>query len=211
MGTWREFVTAQEYIYSRGYSDEFLQKEGLVGVWDDDPYKIGNIEGRHKKGDVIFTIKSMSGRLIGFHHASTLGHDYRTYYDMEHHYIPMVYGDVGGEDYDLMWSSKEVILTEGVFDRIAIKRAFPERAVLARLTKGVSPQLMRLFERVVERVWIAFDMDAPGVKSAERTERKLAVDVVRLEIPYKDPSEFLAKRGLEVLKKHYGKQIQAYC
>lgn len=152
-------------------------------------------------------VKSLSGRVAAWHTVGISVKDYRTFYDQDHRYLPVFYAT--DEDYDQLWRSKQVILTEGVFDRLALKLAFPDRAVFARLTKGVSPPMVSLLERLCSKVWIAFDNDLPGNKAADKASRRLGVEVHRLQIPYKDPSQFLASKGLSSVRSHYQRQIDA--
>lgn len=198
---------AREYLLKRGYSLSLIAEESPESI-SPGKYKRGNIEIFIDRESILLPVQSLSGRIIAYHAASIKEKDYRTFYDLNHHYLPMSYGCK--TDWEIMWKSKQVIIAEGLFDRVALKRAFPERAVLARLTKGVSPPLIRLFNRLCERVWLAFDNDAPGVKSALKAEGRLKSDVVILEIPYKDPSRFLEVRGVDAVRKHYQRQITAF-
>jgi len=114
----------------------------------------------------------------------------------------MLYGSV--DDWDLVWQTGSMLITEGPFDRIAVKQALPDRAVFARLSKGTSNQMLTLIRRYVNHLWLAFDTDEEGDKAADRSETLLSedVNVYRLRFPYKDPSEMMEKRGLSALKQH---------
>jgi len=84
-----------------------------------------------------------------------------------------------------------------VFDRIAVKRAVPEIAVIARLSKGVGGQLAKMLERFAKRVWLAFDNDTPGESATLKTIGRLkGIDVLEIRYPAKDPGELLERKGV---------------
>lgn len=59
-----------------------------------------------------------------------------------------------------MWETRSAWLVEGNFDMCPIQRVFPQ--VIPVMTVGVSEQVVRLLRRLVDDVWVAFDMDGPG-------------------------------------------------
>jgi hypothetical protein len=59
-----------------------------------------------------------------------------------------------------MWTSRSVYLVEGVFDLCPIQRAVP--FVVATMTAFTTQQTARLIRRLVQRVWLGYDMDASG-------------------------------------------------
>lgn len=63
-----------------------------------------------------------------------------------------------------MWETKAVWLVEGNFDLCPIQRVFPN--VIPVMTAGVPEQVVRLLRRLVDEVWIAFDMDGAGRNGA---------------------------------------------
>lgn len=65
-----------------------------------------------------------------------------------------------GQAIETMWDTRTVFLVEGVFDLFPIQRACP--SVVATLTARASPQFVRLLKRVVDCVWVGYDMDAAG-------------------------------------------------
>jgi len=196
---------ALEYLLRRGYTEALVAEEGMEWV-EAGSFEKGPVKGYVDNPSVIIPIRSMSERVIAWQTVAISIKEYRTFYDMRHMYCPMFYGSE--QDRQLLWETGQTIITEGVFDRIAIKRAFPERSVIARLTKGLSPQIIELFNRVAKRVWLAFDMDKPGEKAALKSTKRLGnVDVVRLEYPYKDPGLFYEQRGVDEIRRVIGRQI----
>lgn len=65
-----------------------------------------------------------------------------------------------------VWATRSVYLVEGVFDLCPVQRVFP--GVLATLTARVTDPLLRILQRLVNRVWIGYDADDPGQRAAER-------------------------------------------
>ena len=65
-----------------------------------------------------------------------------------------------GQAVSAMWETRSAFLVEGAFDLFPIQRAFP--AVVATLTARTAPSLARVLKRLVDRVWVGYDMDGPG-------------------------------------------------
>jgi DNA primase len=94
-----------------------------------------------------------------------------------------------------IWKSRSVFLVEGGFDLFPIQRAFP--AVVATLTARTSIQSVRLFRRLVTKVWMGYDMDPPGRKGCEafKSEHGSEFEVYTVQYPkvggvqIKDPGD----------------------
>lgn len=69
-----------------------------------------------------------------------------------------------GQAIQSMWETRSVFLVEGAFDLFPIQRATPP--VVATLTAKVSPQLVRVLRRIVDKVWVGYDNDTAGRKGA---------------------------------------------
>lgn len=195
-------MTSDQYLYliSRGYTDDLIAAEEIFGIENNT-----EIEGRRILecgGCVGFLARSMSGTPVGVQTRELKEKKYRWHQFDNVEHLPMLYGSV--DDWDLVWHTGSMVITEGPFDRIAVKQALPDRAVFARLTKGISNQMLTLIRRYVNHLWLAFDTDEEGDKAADRSETLLSEDVniYRLKFPYKDPSEMMEKRGLPALKQH---------
>ena len=150
-------------------------------------FERSGIHGWRSDLSVGFDCLSPVGTLMAVHCASVGIHDYMTFYSEESRYYPFFYATM--EDWSLMHSEREVIVTEGVFDRIAVKRAVPNYAVVARLTKGISRVMQDYFDIMEMKVWLALDMDKYGMDTRKKME-KVRSDAVynSIEFPYKDPS-----------------------
>jgi len=102
-------------------------------------------------------------------------------------------------------------LVEGILDRVAIRRLVPDKAVLARLSKGVGRQMVHSLRRQVSRIWVAFDMDDAGNKGLEQVRQLFEpdVEVIRLVYPAKDPANLLEKYGMRAAD-NLTRQIEAF-
>ena len=69
-----------------------------------------------------------------------------------------------------MWRTRSVYLVEGAFDLFPVQRAYP--GVFATLTSQVNPQTARLLKRLVQKVWMGYDMDGPGRLGCQEFEKK---------------------------------------
>lgn len=179
------------------------------GFFDLEPgnFEVEGIKGWVEHQSVGVVLRSFSGRVSGIQTIGVNVRDYRTYYDPSHMYLPVFYGTPA--DLDVLWGTGECVLCEGIFDRIAIKRAFPAYSVLARLTKGLSPPILRLFERSLRRLWVCFDMDGPGERASEKAERRVKhVEVIRLGFSAKDPGELYEKRGVAGVRAAFERQFR---
>jgi len=196
----------RQYLLSRGYTDQDLKKEKVFGIGSELTYILDRpiIDCA---GCVAWLAVSMSGEPIGVQTREIKEKKYRWHQFDNVEHLPMLYGSEA--DWDILYSVGSMILTEGPFDRIAVKRALPDRAVFARLSKGTSNQMILLIRRYIKHLWLAFDSDEEGEKATSRSEKLLGEDlnVYRLRFPYHDPSEMLKKRGLEALKSHLERQI----
>lgn len=94
-----------------------------------------------------------------------------------------------------MWDCQSVYLVEGAFDLFPIQRATPN--VIATLTAHTNALTIRLLRRVVTKVWVGYDMDAPGRRGCEMFEKKHGSDFEVYTVAYpsvdgetiKDPGE----------------------
>lgn len=195
----------RDYLLSRGYTDEGILLEGILGVNDET-----NWEGRAIKncaGCVGWPVYSMSGQPIGLQTREVKEKRYRFHQLPHTEHLPLILGTK--QDWDRLWDSGQMILTEGTFDRNAVRLALPDRAVFARMSKGAPNQLRALIKRYVTHLILAFDNDEAGREATEDTEEKLQeiVPTDHLRLPYKDPAIALQKRGLSYVKSTLVRQL----
>ncbi len=202
---------ALDYLLGRFYTEEMIQLEALkwfpAGRHDFQGMEFGT------RQDVIaFPCRTMSGALAGLHLA---GYGEEKVYEWRQNpkapFLPICYAT--GADWRGLWDVGEVILVEGVFDRVAVKRAFPGRAVMARLSKSVAT-IQPLLERYAIRIWDSFDTDEEGEKGSRRLawrlggSRNRGCQVTRLRTMAKDAGDHAKRYGIEHLRKHLERQMR---
>lgn len=100
-----------------------------------------------------------------------------------------------------IWATRSVFIVEGAFDLFPIQRAAP--MVIATLTARTSIQMVRVLKRLVDRVWIGYDMDKTGRAGcqdfAKRYGQDFDVEIVSYPDvngqPVKDPGQFWEDTG----------------
>jgi len=207
---------AEAYLRGRGYTNELLREdlchwnEGgrcTSALFQDDT---SSIRVEDDRPIIYWPAYSGSGKLIGVQTRLVEEKDYRWYQAPDAGHLPIMFGST--RDYQLLWEQRKVILTEGIFDRVALKRALPEFPVIARLSKGVSKQLVIFLKRHAKQVYPVFDNDEAGQKATEKTVRLLGeeLEVNPLRLPIKDASEYRARWGVKALRQHLENQLEAY-
>lgn len=148
----------------KGYKLEYLDKTGLTIVKED---------GRHIdrfKGRVMFPIQSMSGRILGFG-GRILGNDKKVAKYLNspesdiYHKSKVLYG---------IYHAKQAIakqdncyLVEGYTDVIQLHQAGIENVVASSGT-ALTPDQIRLVNRLTKNITVLFDGDAAGLRASIR-------------------------------------------
>lgn len=193
----------EEYLYSRGYNRDRIEQEDISSM---------------SETQLEFRAYSMSGTLIGRQvvqwSPEKQDKQYLWFQEPGRGYLPLMYG--APDDYwklhtnpaVLLW--KEVVICEGIFDRIALKLMLPEYPVFARLSRGVGRQMGHFLRRYAKRVLCLFDNDGPGTEGYEKTRKMLEpeIEVIGIQYPAKDPSALWEKYGSERGRKLLIEQIE---
>ncbi|AXG74242.1 DNA primase [Flavobacterium arcticum] len=148
----------------KGYKEEFLDKTGLTIIKED---------GRHIdrfRGRVMFPIQSMSGRVLGFG-GRILGNDKKAAKYLNspesdiYHKSKVLYG---------IYYAKQAIakqdncyLVEGYTDVIQMHQAGVENVVSSSGT-ALTPDQIRLINRLTKNITVLFDGDAAGLRASIR-------------------------------------------
>ena len=189
---------ALRYLDRRGYSLELVNRENVRVVPAGRHVHAGMAFGC-VDSSLVFPCRTMSGALQGLVLASWGEQEKR--YEWRPgpaRWLPICYAQP--DDWELFYRDGEAILVEGVFDRIALKRCFPDRAVIARLSKSVTA-IQWILKRYARLLWVAFDQDEEGEKGARRLGWRLADEVRdeltihRLNFHGKDPGEHFETYG----------------
>lgn len=98
-----------------------------------------------------------------------------------------------------MWETRSAFLVEGAFDLFPVVRGYGP--VIATLTARAQPTLVRLLSRMVDRVWVGYDMDEAGRRGCAKFERDHRGDFEVYIVAYpehhgvKDPAELWEALG----------------
>jgi DNA primase len=188
---------------SKGYSEELLEKAGLVIKKED----TGRIYDRFR-GRVIFPVHNLSGKVIAFGaRILTKEKDQPKYINSPeteiYHKSNVLYG---------MFQAKNAIrredfcfLVEGYTDVISMHQADVDNAVASSGT-ALTEEQVKLIRRFTENVTVLFDGDNAGIKAALRgidlvLKGGLNVRVVLLP-DGEDPDSYSKKLGSTAFKKY---------
>ena len=210
--TWE---TLSRELISRGYGTSELVKVGLAAQNDR-----GGVRDRFR-GRLIFPVFDAGGDPIGFGGRILPGLDYGDFEPPKYYNSPetplyrktrVLYG-LSNARTD-MAATGEVLICEGYTDVMALHQAGFGNAV-ATCGTAVGAEHFRVLSRYVNRVVLAFDSDAAGVKAAEKAwEQAKEVDreatatgtgaafgMRVLVLPDDaDPAEYVQDHGVEALR-----------
>jgi len=175
------------YMKERGYLPQNIQEESsLLVSLEPGEHELHGVSFRLEVPSIAFHCKSMSGATVGINTAGRGIKDYKFFQHADGRHLPIMYATE--KDRNTLYETREMIVVEGVWDRIAIKRALPEWAVFARLSKGVGGQFETMIKRFAHLVWLCFDQDTAGFKGTEMAKKKLTnVEIYEIRYAYKDP------------------------
>ncbi|UZH56110.1 DNA primase [Salinimicrobium tongyeongense] len=183
----------------KGYKLEYLEKTGLTIVKEDKQFD-------RFKGRVMFPIQSMSGRVLGFG-GRILGNDrkaakYLNSPESEiYHKSKVLYG---------IYHAKQAIakedncyLVEGYTDVIQFNQAGIENVVSSSGT-ALTPEQIRLINRLTKNITVLFDSDAAGQRASIRgidliLEQGMNVKVCAFP-EGEDPDSFAKKNSEEDIR-----------
>lgn len=158
--------------WARGVSDEQIelyQLGHLSGELPDLEYPATFLEwcweGRRLKDVFVLPLTNVFGSIRGLQFRS-VNPDKKGYSD----YTPFAGEAVTfglSQAMPHIWKDEAVWLVEGVFDVFPIQRFRPN--VVPTLTNRMSEPMVRLFRRVVNDLWLAFDMDEKGRSAVKKT------------------------------------------
>lgn len=194
----------------KGYERKYLEKTGLTIVRDN-----GKPFDRFK-GRVMFPIHSMSGRILGFG-GRTLSSDKKTA-----KYVNSPESDIYHKSkvlYGIYHAKKEIakqdncFLVEGYTDVISFHQSGIENVVASSGT-ALTPDQIRLVNRLTKNITVLFDGDAAGMRASIRgidliLEQGMNVKVVTFP-EGEDPDSFAKSHSDTELKEYLENSAQDF-
>ena len=185
----------------KGYKLEFLESTGLTIPRDDKPFD-------RFKGRVMFPIQSMSGRILGFG-GRILGNDkkaakYLNSPESEiYHKSKVLYGIFQAKQ--SIAKQNNCYLVEGYTDVIQFNQAGIENVVASSGT-ALTPDQIRLINRLTKNITVLFDGDAAGLRASIRGIDLILEEGMNVKVcafpDGEDPDSFAKKTPYEELVKY---------
>ena len=194
---------------NKGYQLEFLEKTGLTIVKE-------NRQFDRFKGRVIFPIHSMSGRVLGFG-GRILSNEIKAakYVNSPeseiYHKSKVLYGIYHAKQ--SIAKEDNCYLVEGYTDVISLHQAGIHNVVASSGT-ALTPDQIRLINRLTPNITVLFDGDAAGIRASLRgvdliLEQGMNVRVVTFP-EGEDPDSFATQNTSEELKEYLENKAQDF-
>lgn len=182
----------------KGYKLEFLEKTGLTIVGEDKQFD-------RFKGRVMFPIQSMSGRVLGFG-GRILTNDKKAAKYLNspesdlYHKSKVLYGIFHAKQ--AIAKNDNCYLVEGYTDVIQMHQAGIENVVASSGT-ALTPDQIRLINRLTKNVTVLFDGDAAGLRASIRGIDLILEEGMNVKVctfpDGEDPDSFAKKTPLQDL------------
>ena len=185
----------------KGYKLEFLESTGLTIPKDDRPFD-------RFKGRVMFPIQSMSGRILGFG-GRILGNDKKAAKYLNspesdiYHKSKVLYGIFQAKQ--AIAKQNNCYLVEGYTDVIQFNQAGIENVVASSGT-ALTPDQIRLINRLTKNITVLFDGDAAGLRASVRGIDLILEEGMNVKVcafpDGEDPDSFAKKTPYKELVKY---------
>ena len=182
----------------KGYKLEFLESTGLTIPKDDRPFD-------RFKGRVMFPIQSMSGRILGFG-GRILTNDKKAAKYLNspesdiYHKSKVLYGIFQAKQ--AIAKQNNCYLVEGYTDVIQFNQAGIENVVASSGT-ALTPDQIRLINRLTKNITVLFDGDAAGLRASIRGIDLILEEGMNVKVcafpDGEDPDSFAKKTPYEEL------------
>ncbi|GAB3564153.1 DNA primase [Spirosoma luteolum] len=199
----------------RGYTQEMLEKAGLVLIKDGDPGGKRKVFDRFR-GRVMFPIHNVSGRVIAFG-ARILKTDKNQpkYLNSPetavYHKSQVLYGIFQAKQ--SIRQEDVCLLTEGYTDVISLHQA-GIRNVVASSGTSLTTEQIRLISRFTQNVTILYDGDAAGIKAALRGLDMVLEEGLNLRLLLlpdgEDPDSYVHRVGSDAFKEYIKTHAQDF-
>lgn len=185
----------------KGYKLEFLESTGLTIPKDDRPFD-------RFKGRVMFPIQSMSGRVLGFG-GRILTNDKKAAKYLNspesdiYHKSKVLYGIFQAKQ--AIAKQNNCFLVEGYTDVIQFNQAGIENVVASSGT-ALTPDQIRLINRLTKNITVLFDGDAAGLRASIRGIDLILEEGMNVKVcafpDGEDPDSFAKKTPYEELVRY---------
>jgi DNA primase len=185
----------------KGYKLEFLEKTGLTIVGEDKQFD-------RFKGRVMFPIQSMSGRVLGFG-GRILTNDKKAAKYLNspesdlYHKSKVLYGIYHAKQ--AIAKNDRCYLVEGYTDVIQMHQAGIENVVASSGT-ALTPDQIRLINRLTKNITVLFDGDAAGLRASVRGIDLILEEGMNVKVcafpDGEDPDSFAKKTPLQDLTQY---------
>ncbi len=202
---WSAFTDA---AIEKKYALEFLDKTGLTIVKRNTETGIVERKFDRFKGRVIFPIQSMSGRILGFGGRTLLTDKKVAKYvnspeSIIYHKSKVLYGIFQAKQ--SIAKMNNCYLVEGYTDVISMVQTGIENVVASSGT-ALTPDQIRLINRLTPNITVLFDGDAAGIRASIRgidliLEQGMNVKVITFP-DGEDPDSFARNKTKEELKEY---------
>ena len=182
----------------KGYKMEFLESTGLTIAREDRPFD-------RFKGRVMFPIQSMSGRVLGFG-GRILTNDKKAAKYLNspesdiYHKSKVLYGIFQAKQ--SIAKLNNCFLVEGYTDVIQFNQAGVENVVASSGT-ALTPDQIRLINRLTKNITVLFDGDAAGLRASVRGIDLILEEGMNVKVcsfpDGEDPDSFARKNSYEDL------------
>jgi len=193
--TWDAFT---KEALGKGYKLEFLESTGLTIPKEDRPFD-------RFKGRVMFPIQSMSGRILGFG-GRILGNDKKAAKYLNspesdiYHKSKVLYGIFQAKQ--AIAKQNNCYLVEGYTDVIQFHQSGIENVVASSGT-ALTPDQIRLINRLTKNITVLFDGDAAGLRASIRGIDLILEEGMNVKVcafpDGEDPDSFAKKTPYEEL------------
>jgi DNA primase len=204
--TWDAFT---KEALGKGYKLEFLESTGLTIPKEDRPFD-------RFKGRVMFPIQSMSGRILGFG-GRILTNDkkaakYLNSPESEiYHKSKVLYGIFQAKQ--AIAKQNNCYLVEGYTDVIQFNQAGIENVVASSGT-ALTPDQIRLINRLTKNITVLFDGDAAGLRASLRGIDLILEEGMNVKVcafpDGEDPDSFAKKTPYSALVKYLAENAKDF-
>ena len=204
--TWDAFT---KEALGKGYKLAFLESTGLTIPKDDRPFD-------RFKGRVMFPIQSMSGRILGFG-GRILTNDKKTAKYLNspeseiYHKSKVLYGIFQAKQ--AIAKENNCYLVEGYTDVIQFNQAGIENVVASSGT-ALTPDQIRLINRLTKNITVLFDGDAAGLRASVRGIDMILEEGMNVKVcafpDGEDPDSFAKKTPFEELVKYLNENAKDF-